>query len=106
MGFMAPCFTDLPAVFVSVSYRLLPQVRFPVHLDDIIAALAWVHRNIARYGGNPERLFIGGHSPRRHSAHPPLPAPGPPPGPRVPAAPRPPPPSAGPPPAFHTPPSH
>ncbi len=68
MGFMAPCFTDLPAVFVSVSYRLLPQVRFPVHLDDIIAALAWVHRNIARYGGNPERLFIGGHSAGGHLA--------------------------------------
>jgi len=68
MGFMAPCFTDLPAIFVSVSYRMLPAVRYPVMLDDTIAALAWVHKNIARYGGSPDRLFIGGHSAGAHLA--------------------------------------
>lgn len=68
MGYMAPAFTDLPAIFVSVSYRLLPAVRFPAHLDDTIAALAWVHRNIAKHGGNPNRLFIGGHSAGAHLA--------------------------------------
>jgi arylformamidase len=66
MGFMAPCFTDLPAIFVSVGYRLLPDVRFPAPLDDTIAALAWVHANIARHGGSPDRLFIGGHSAGGH----------------------------------------
>jgi acetyl esterase/lipase len=66
MGFMAPCFTDLPAIFVSVGYRLLPSVRFPAPLDDTIAALAWVHANIARHGGSPDRLFIGGHSAGAH----------------------------------------
>jgi prepilin-type processing-associated H-X9-DG protein len=65
MGYMAPAFTDM-AIFVSVSYRLIPQVRFPAHLDDTIAALAWVHRNIARHGGNPNRLFVGGHSAGAH----------------------------------------
>ena len=44
MGFMAPCFTDLPAIFVSVGYRMLPDVRFPAPLDDTVAALAWVYR--------------------------------------------------------------
>ncbi|MBI1774805.1 MAG: alpha/beta hydrolase [Proteobacteria bacterium] len=68
MGYMAPSFTDLPAIFVSVSYRLLPQVRFPAPLEDSVAALAWVHGNIARYGGSPERLFIGGHSAGGHLA--------------------------------------
>ena len=66
MGFMAPCFTDLPAIFVSVGYRLLPDVRFPTPLDDTVAALAWVHANIARHGGSPDRLFIGGHSAGGH----------------------------------------
>jgi acetyl esterase/lipase len=66
MGFMAPCFTDLPAIFVSVGYRMLPDWRFPVPLDDTIAALAWVHENIARHGGSPDRLFIGGHSAGGH----------------------------------------
>jgi arylformamidase len=68
MGFMAPCFTDLPAIFVSVSYRMLPEVRCPVMLDDTIAALAWVHANIARHGGSPDRLCIGGHSAGGHLA--------------------------------------
>ena len=66
MGFMAPCFTDLPAIFVSVGYRLLPEVRFPAPFDDTVAALAWVHANIARHGGSPDRLFIGGHSAGGH----------------------------------------
>ncbi len=66
MGYMAPSFTDLPAIFVSVGYRLLPEVRFPAPLDDTIAALAWVYANIARHGGSPERLFIGGHSAGGH----------------------------------------
>src|SRR5580704_13410235 len=66
MGFMAPCFTDLPAIFVSVGYRLLPDARFPAPLDDTVAALAWVHANIARHGGSPDRLFIGGHSAGGH----------------------------------------
>jgi arylformamidase len=38
MGFMAPPFTDLPAIFVSVSYRMLPEVRLPAMLDDTMAA--------------------------------------------------------------------
>jgi acetyl esterase/lipase len=66
MGFMAPCFTDLPAIFVSVSYRMLPDVRHPIPLDDTVAALAWVHDNIGRHGGSPSRLFIGGHSAGGH----------------------------------------
>ncbi|MSP49837.1 MAG: alpha/beta hydrolase [Alphaproteobacteria bacterium] len=68
MGYMAPAFTDLPAIFVSVSYRLLPDIRFPANLDDTIAALAWVHKYIAGYGGDPGRLFVGGHSAGGHLA--------------------------------------
>ena len=68
MGFMAPCFTDLPAIFVSVGYRLVPQVRFPAPLDDTIDALAWVHAHIARHGGDPGRIFVGGHSAGGHLA--------------------------------------
>jgi arylformamidase len=68
MGFMAPAFTDLPAIFVSVSYRLIPQVRFPAPLDDTLSALAWVRRNIAGWGGDPNRLVVGGHSAGAHLA--------------------------------------
>jgi arylformamidase len=60
MGFMAPAFTDLPAIFVSVSYRLIPQVRFPAPLDDTLSALAWVRRNIAGWGGDVPLLAAAG----------------------------------------------
>lgn len=43
-------------------YRLYPQVRFPAFMDDAAAAVAWTHANIAKFGGNPERLFLMGHS--------------------------------------------
>ena len=61
-GFMAPALIDLPAIFVSVSYRLAPQNKFPAALDDVLAGLAWVWHNIADYGGDPARLYMAGWS--------------------------------------------
>lgn len=43
-------------------YRLFPQVRFPAFLRDNAAAVAWTKANIARYGGDPGRIFLMGHS--------------------------------------------
>lgn len=66
MGLMAPAITAFPAILVSVSYRLAPENRFPLPLEDCLAALASCHANIARYGGDPERLSVGGHSAGGH----------------------------------------
>jgi acetyl esterase/lipase len=66
MGFMATPIVAMPAIFVSVSYRLIPAHRFPAALDDTIAAIKWVHDNIAGYGGDPGRIGIGGHSAGGH----------------------------------------
>jgi acetyl esterase/lipase len=43
-------------------YQVFPQVRFPTFLQDNAGAVAWVKRNIARYGGDPGRVFLMGHS--------------------------------------------
>jgi acetyl esterase/lipase len=43
-------------------YRLFPAVKFPVFLRDNAAAVAWTKGNIARYGGDPDRIFLMGHS--------------------------------------------
>jgi acetyl esterase/lipase len=43
-------------------YRLYPDVRFPAFMDDAAAAVAWTHANAARFGGDPHRLFLMGHS--------------------------------------------
>ena len=31
-------------------------------IPDIARSVGWVHRNIAKYGGDPTRIFLGGHS--------------------------------------------
>jgi arylformamidase len=49
-------------VFVSTNYRLLPEVEMGALLGDVAKSLGWVHRNIAKFGGDPKRLFVGGHS--------------------------------------------
>ncbi|MCP4883446.1 MAG: alpha/beta hydrolase [Flavobacteriales bacterium] len=47
---------------VSVNYRLYPKVNAPAYIEDAAAAVAWVFKNIASYGGDPNAIFISGHS--------------------------------------------
>ena len=47
---------------VAVNYRLHPNVKSPAYIEDAAAAVAWVIKNIAKYGGSPRRLFVSGHS--------------------------------------------
>src|SRR5688572_28498430 len=68
MGLNAPVITQFPAVYVAIEYGLSPTQRHPKLLHDCLQALAWVHKNIAGYGGDPQRLFIGGHSAGAHLA--------------------------------------
>lgn len=53
---------DRGFVFVSTNYRLLPEVTMEEIVGDVAKSLAWVHREIAKYGGDPNRIFVGGHS--------------------------------------------
>ncbi len=55
-------FTERGFVFVSTNYRLLPHVEMGVLIRDVAKSLGWVHKNIARYGGDPKRIFVMGHS--------------------------------------------
>lgn len=49
-------------VFVSVNYRLGKDGGFPNAHQDVADAVAWVHDNIASFGGNPNQIFLSGHS--------------------------------------------
>jgi acetyl esterase/lipase len=68
MGFMAPPLLALPAIFVAANYRLAPATRYPAIFQDCMNATAWVVENIAAHGGDPRRLFVGGHSAGGHLA--------------------------------------
>lgn len=55
-------------VTVIADYRLVPEVRFPVFIEDGAAALRFVRDNITRYGGDPRRIHLMGHSAGAYNA--------------------------------------
>src|SRR5436305_5315046 len=55
-------FTEKGFVFVSTNYRLLPSVDMGTIVRDVAKSLGWVHKHIAEYGGDPNRLLVMGHS--------------------------------------------
>lgn len=49
-------------VAVVLNYRLSPKVEVPAMADDCARAVVWASQHIQEYGGNPQRLFVMGHS--------------------------------------------
>lgn len=47
---------------VAVNYRLSPKVKSPAFIDDAAAAVVWVFKNISKYGGDPKKIVVSGHS--------------------------------------------
>ncbi|HWE95835.1 MAG TPA: alpha/beta hydrolase [Tepidisphaeraceae bacterium] len=52
----------IPAIAVSVAYRLAPEFPFPAGLDDARVAVRWVADNAAAFGGDGKRLAVAGDS--------------------------------------------
>lgn len=57
-----PNLKDQGIALVAASYRLAPKVQPPAYIEDAAAAVAWVLENIERYGGDPKKVFVAGHS--------------------------------------------
>lgn len=66
--FVAQALASRGFVAVIPNYRLYPQVAFPTFVQDAAAAVRWVYDNVARFGGDPERIFLMGHSAGAHIA--------------------------------------
>lgn len=49
-------------VGVNTTYRLAPRHPWPAAQEDLAATLAWVRENIASRGGDPNRIYVMGHS--------------------------------------------
>jgi acetyl esterase/lipase len=54
--------SKLGFILVSINYRLLPEGLYPTNVQDVADALAWVQNNIAGFGGDPQQIFLMGHS--------------------------------------------
>jgi arylformamidase len=67
-SFIAPAFTGEGACVVMPNYDLCPAVTIPDIALQMVKALAWVHRNVVRFGGDPARISVVGHSAGGHLA--------------------------------------
>jgi acetyl esterase/lipase len=45
-----------------INYRLSPEISYPVHVQDVAAAFAWVKRFVGEFGGRADNTFVIGHS--------------------------------------------
>lgn len=51
---------------VVCNYRLSPAVKHPEHVRDVARAFAWTVKNVKKYGGRPDEIFVCGHSAGGH----------------------------------------
>ena len=57
-------------VGITMNYRLAPKAPWPAGGEDVAAAVRWVRKNIAEFGGDPEQIFLFGQSAgATHVAH-------------------------------------
>jgi arylformamidase len=55
-------FADKGFAFVSINYRLLPDVTIKQMAGDVAKAIRWTHDHAKDYGGDPDTIFVMGHS--------------------------------------------
>jgi arylformamidase len=55
-------FVDRGCVFVATNYRFVPNVTIKEMAGDVAKAVRWVHDHVKEYGGDPDTIFVMGHS--------------------------------------------
>jgi len=59
---IAQSLVDADIGFVIVHNRYSPKGTYPAYVEDAAASFAWTVRNIEKHGGDPKKVFLGGHS--------------------------------------------
>jgi dienelactone hydrolase len=65
-GNMGVALSELGVGGVITSYRLYPDAKLDDMLDDVVGAMKWTHDHIRDYGGDPDRIYLAGHSAGGH----------------------------------------
>ena len=65
---MAQAFTDAGIALCTLEYTLLPEATLAETVREVRSAMAWLHRNVAQYGIDPDRIYAGGSSAGAHLA--------------------------------------
>jgi acetyl esterase/lipase len=61
-------FVERGWIVVTSNYRLAPSNRWPAHIVDAKRVLGFTKKNIANYGGDPQRVVVAGGSAGGHLA--------------------------------------
>ena len=67
-GFAAPALAAAGAMLAVPDFGLIPAVTLVEMVADVRLALGWLRRNCAEFGGDPQRIFVAGHSSGAHLA--------------------------------------
>jgi acetyl esterase/lipase len=59
---VARAFAAKGLLVACVGYRLHPKVKYPTYIEDAAAAVHWVKSHAASHGGDPQKIFVAGHS--------------------------------------------
>lgn len=60
--FLGQTLASCGVVTVIPDYRVYPEVTFPAFMEDAAQAVVWTRQHAGMFGGDPDRLFIMGHS--------------------------------------------
>jgi acetyl esterase/lipase len=60
--FVAGALVRRGLVAITLNYGLYPDALYPAFLQDAAKAVAWAKAHVARYGGDPNRIVLCGHS--------------------------------------------
>jgi arylformamidase len=67
-AFLAPVLNARGITFVSAGYRHAPDAMFPSGFEDGLYGFEAAIRNISKFGGDPNRMFVAGHDAGAHYA--------------------------------------
>lgn len=67
-GFAGRAYAAQGFVVVVPDYRLVPNVHYPVFVQDSALAVKWTRDHVAAFGGDPRRIAVGGHSAGAYNA--------------------------------------
>jgi arylformamidase len=68
VSFIAEPLVPAGVTYVAIDHDPATSASLDEIVGQIRASIAWIHRNITRYGGDPERLHVSGHSSGAHLA--------------------------------------